>query len=289
VNIGFWLFTAIVVIIAVAFVVIDMLGRVEYLKAKAPWVDPLLEKRATFSALLIFAMFLNVGVGYELLVKEAPPIPEGPKVTISAPAPPIVQFVPGNPTNSQPRTPIQSSSPQPTTPHVSGPTASPTRPQTLQQIPSSGPYEEVKNALSSVETLDREWRIGVIMAEGILESQRRIAAKSNQPKVLLDAQDKFVLDIGNLSGSLDWSQTKSLVNNATRDAIGRMSLPGPMQMTPNQIREENGRCQEAIRVAENGPSIIEVRSYHVSPDRYQALEKYLGDLLEKLGDYSENP
>jgi hypothetical protein len=94
-------FAVIVVLCAIAFLVVDMFGRVDYIATKAPWLGRLLERRAGFNALLLVAIFLLIGDVYELVLKEVPEVPAPPTVVIKAPQPPIF------PKQSDPQTEIR--------------------------------------------------------------------------------------------------------------------------------------------------------------------------------------
>jgi hypothetical protein len=48
VRLAFWLFAAIVIVGAAGFLVIDVMDKVESLKAKAPWIPKILERRDSF-------------------------------------------------------------------------------------------------------------------------------------------------------------------------------------------------------------------------------------------------
>jgi hypothetical protein len=91
---------AALVLFAVVFLLIDMFARVDYLKDKFPWMDRLLQRRGVIGALLLVAIFLLAGDGYELLIKELPGVPAPPIVRIIPPAAPVIQFAP---TRSAPR------------------------------------------------------------------------------------------------------------------------------------------------------------------------------------------
>jgi len=97
-------FAALVLLAAFVFVVIDMLGRVGYLKDKVPWLDRMLERRAAIGILLLVAIFLLTGDGYELLNKEAPPIPSGPTVILKSVLPFTISFSDESPTSLRRRT-----------------------------------------------------------------------------------------------------------------------------------------------------------------------------------------
>jgi hypothetical protein len=86
-------FATIVVLCVVAFVVIDMFGRVDYIKSKAPFLEELLKKRAALAVLLLVTIFLLVGDGYELLTKEIPEVPNLPVLKFVTPMPPAITIL----------------------------------------------------------------------------------------------------------------------------------------------------------------------------------------------------
>jgi hypothetical protein len=85
-------FAGLLVLSVVVFVVIDMFGRVDYLKDKVPWLQRVLERKGALGVLLLVAVFLLIGDGYELLIKEIPEVPKPPTVEIIAPPPPPIQI-----------------------------------------------------------------------------------------------------------------------------------------------------------------------------------------------------
>jgi hypothetical protein len=84
-HIAVLVFTVIVILGVGAFVVIDVFGRVDYLKDKAPWLEKALERRGALGVLLVAAIFLVIGDGYELINKEVPAVPAAPTVEIKGP------------------------------------------------------------------------------------------------------------------------------------------------------------------------------------------------------------
>jgi hypothetical protein len=84
-------FAAVVILAAVLFAVIDMFGRVDYLKENVPWLSRILERRSAVGVLLLVGIFLLVGDGFELVGKEVPEIPPPPTVIVKAPLPPTIQ------------------------------------------------------------------------------------------------------------------------------------------------------------------------------------------------------
>jgi hypothetical protein len=99
VRLAFWLFAAIVIVGAAGFLVIDVMDKVESLKAKAPWIPKILERRDAFVALLLICLVVLIGDGYELLRKEIPEVcgplnvtfqsPPAPRITINQIARPV--------------------------------------------------------------------------------------------------------------------------------------------------------------------------------------------------------
>jgi hypothetical protein len=83
-------FAAVVVLCALAFVVVDMFGRVDYLKTNFPWLERILERRSALGILVLVTIFLLIGDGYELVLKEIPEPVGPPVVNIKLPPPPII-------------------------------------------------------------------------------------------------------------------------------------------------------------------------------------------------------
>lgn len=85
------LFAVLVVLGALAFLVLDTFSRVDYLNQKAPWLQRIAERRGAIGVLLLVAVLLVVGDGYELVAKDFPesktpqlifPAPSAPKIVI---------------------------------------------------------------------------------------------------------------------------------------------------------------------------------------------------------------
>ncbi len=89
-SVVIWIFAAVVVIGAAAFLVIDAMDKVESIETRAPWIPKLLERRDAFVALLLICVVLLIGVGYELLTKEMPEVAAMPPIVFKPPASPNV-------------------------------------------------------------------------------------------------------------------------------------------------------------------------------------------------------
>jgi hypothetical protein len=105
IHILFLVFATIVVVGAAVFVVVDMFGRVDYLKDRAPWLEKVLERKGAVGLLLIVAIFLLVGNGLELVQKEVPEVAAVPPIIVKAPLPP--QIVSGPTPRKEPRLRIE--------------------------------------------------------------------------------------------------------------------------------------------------------------------------------------
>jgi hypothetical protein len=89
------LFVVLVVVGAIIFLVMEACDKLDTLREKAPWFVKLIERRESLNVLLAVCLFLLLGNGYELIMKEVPGIPEPPIVKILPPVPP--QIVVDNP------------------------------------------------------------------------------------------------------------------------------------------------------------------------------------------------
>lgn len=98
VRVVIWLFGALVVTGAAAFVVLDAMDKVESIQKRVPWVSRILERRSAFVALLLICAVLLVGDGYELFTKEVPEIPVTPNINFPSPSGPRITTTQRSPT-----------------------------------------------------------------------------------------------------------------------------------------------------------------------------------------------
>ena len=82
-------FAALIVVLAAIGAVVDMFGRVDYLRDKFPSLNRILERRSAMAILLFVGVLLLVGDGFELLTKEMPEVPVL-SVSIKAPVAPTI-------------------------------------------------------------------------------------------------------------------------------------------------------------------------------------------------------
>jgi hypothetical protein len=80
-------FGAFVIAGCILFLILEAMDKVESIQKRAPWIEKVLRRREAFVALLLIAVVLLLGDGYESWTKE---IPEVPEVHLSGtfPAPP---------------------------------------------------------------------------------------------------------------------------------------------------------------------------------------------------------
>ena len=85
-----WVFAAIVIFGAAAFLAVEAMDKAESIQKRAPWIPKILERRDAFVALLLIGVVLLVGDGYELLTKEMPEVPSLPTIVFKAPVVPAI-------------------------------------------------------------------------------------------------------------------------------------------------------------------------------------------------------
>src|SRR6266581_1984261 len=84
-------FGALVILSALAFVVVDMFGRVDYLKVHFPWLEQILARRSGLVVLLLVAILLLIGDAFELVRKEIPEAIIPPPFVVKSPIAPVIQ------------------------------------------------------------------------------------------------------------------------------------------------------------------------------------------------------
>lgn len=84
------LFTVVVLIAGLAFIVLEANDKLETLKEKAPWFVKFVERRESLNVLVAVCIFMLLGNGYELVIKEMPEVPSPPVVSLKSPSPPPI-------------------------------------------------------------------------------------------------------------------------------------------------------------------------------------------------------
>jgi hypothetical protein len=133
-----FLFGAFVIVLGVAFLIMQGLDQVESIKKRVPWLTRALDKRESLVVLLLLAIVLLIGNGYELLIKEVPGVPSAPNVTIKAPSPPVESATPPVPAKGQPAKAVEIP-PSSTGPAVPPPVLTGIRIASQKRIPSDDP------------------------------------------------------------------------------------------------------------------------------------------------------
>lgn len=91
ISIFIGVFTVVVLLAAVVFVIMEAQDRVDVLKERIPWLGRIIEKRESFNVLFLTCIVMMLGYSYEMVTKEIPEVPEAPVVIIKAPPAPQVQ------------------------------------------------------------------------------------------------------------------------------------------------------------------------------------------------------
>jgi hypothetical protein len=83
--------TSAIVLLVVIFLIAGAAVRLEFIRDKAPWLQHWLERRHSVVYLLMVAIFLQLGLLSELMLKEVPPIPIISSPLIATIPAPIIQ------------------------------------------------------------------------------------------------------------------------------------------------------------------------------------------------------
>jgi hypothetical protein len=89
------LFVVLVMAGAVVFLVMEASDKLDTLREKAPWFVKLIERRESLNVLLAVCLFMLLGNGYELIMKEVPEVPAPP--VLKLPPPPAPEIKVDNP------------------------------------------------------------------------------------------------------------------------------------------------------------------------------------------------
>jgi hypothetical protein len=314
VDVAIWAAIAILVLFALIFLVIDMFGRVEWLLAKAPKLERLLERRTAFGVLLLVAIGLEIAIGTELYTKEIPPLPPPLQVVLNAPPPPIVKFIEQHPNKE---TPIDkpapnraaNTAPNPSTPQ--GPIATPQPaaqnhpnppPAIIPTAPTKSAYEMVSQALINAQNINLEWSRGMSYLTGRIVKRRAGFYPPLTQQEIDDMANDFATDVSKQEDLLksQWQFALPQIQSACAAATGMIRK----QVNPEAATEESRACDGAVDLLETEPSRSDLRddardslngkdAQNTKIDalggRYGPLVSYLSDLQAKLAKYKENP
>jgi hypothetical protein len=86
-----------------------------------------------------------------------------------------------------------------------------------------------------------------------------------------------------------WQEVLPKVKQAHTEAILRLRMPGPAQLTPNQLKQDEQVFNDAIGRAGIQPSLDDLSANRLDLDRFQPLLNYLTNIQKRLVDLSENP
>ncbi len=83
-------FTVLVLVAGAVFMILEANDKLETLREKAPGFVKFVERRESLNVLIIVCIFLLLGNGYELVMKETPEVPAPPSLTLKTPPQPAV-------------------------------------------------------------------------------------------------------------------------------------------------------------------------------------------------------
>ena len=219
--------------------------------------------------------------------RAAPPLPPKPPLIASHSlrrSPPKVT-VQKSPPLANPNVATLNTVPQ------AGSTPQPIRPLQPQSAPS-GPVEsayfDVANAISNVQSLNDSW----------LQSLESIAPLDGSPNREKDAPPseeirfRYYSDVTQLIDRTNrgWKGLRqTVVDKAVEEALIRMTMVGPKQITPNEASQERRDFENASEIAERKETFSDIENGKINKSRYDPVLTYLRRLHLKLADYPETP
>jgi hypothetical protein len=164
--------------------------------------------------------------------------------------------------------------------------AAPQRTRNQPMIPGTydSAYSEVDEALGSVSDLNSQWKGGIL--------QQKDAKQHPDPDLTpQQIHDNYDMAIATLNASIgyEWNPIENRVRKAFADALTRMEMPGPRQLSPNEIAAETQKFTVIIATTRKGLSILDIQNDKLNERRFDQLQEYLTNLHTRLGDYSEIP
>jgi len=173
-------------------------------------------------------------------------------------------------------------SPNPATPMMPGAGTAPK--QSPASATTTSAYQELQKAIDSVQVVSNDWA-GSIMSAEITRSRTVNRYQDKTAPAVVAAQRQYELMIARADERRleHWKAISQDVNKAHSNAIARMKVSGPSQVTPNQVHEDDIEFNKLT--AQMGQAVTDTGN----PDRgmIQPLSVYLGNLQKKLGDYQE--
>jgi hypothetical protein len=155
------------------------------------------------------------------------------------------------------------------------------QPQSSARGPSA--YQELQDAMEAVDRLSGDkWKATIVDA---LSVKTRSLAGDGGPPQTADASFRDRMIRLDQDVQRDWPTLEQQVRKAHSDAINRMSQPGSLQLTRNQIEADKEQFNKSLE----SPRQKAFDPENPDMDRFSPLLTYLRGLLKQLGDYPEVP
>lgn len=153
-------------------------------------------------------------------------------------------------------------------------------------VPQEPVNQELENVVREVSSLSNDWRERCTMIENSDLRQYWVSDKPVPSDVRLRVAN--ALAEANSIVSEQFNGQLPAIEKAHDDALAFMQRPGPKQLTPNEVLADQGKFQQAISSARQGPRIEELEANKVNQFRFAGLYSYLLSLQTKLGDYPQS-
>jgi len=254
------------------------------------------QKYALRACLVALILAITIGIAYKLPLLN---YLSAKKLVLPPPLPPKPPLIASHSLRrSPPKVTVQKSPPL-ANPNVAtlntvpqaGSTPQPIRPLQPQSAPS-GPVEsayfDVANAISNVQSLNDSW----------LQSLESIAPLDGSPNREKDAPPseeirfRYYSDVTQLIDRTNrgWKGLRqTVVDKAVEEALIRMTMVGPKQITPNEASQERRDFENASEIAERKETFSDIENGKINKSRYDPVLTYLRRLHLKLADYPETP
>jgi hypothetical protein len=147
-------------------------------------------------------------------------------------------------------------------------------------------YQEVNLVWGKVSFLDTGWQ----GALGEAEKNFNLRAQRNEPAE--ESQALYQQEIYDYLSPVEprWNALEPQVQQACRDAVRVMRMPGARQLTPNEWQRELNNCGAAVAAVRNdGFTVQNIVKHNIDAKRFVPLAEYLEGLAKRLGDYPESP
>lgn len=152
-------------------------------------------------------------------------------------------------------------------------------------------YSELKNVIEAVNNASKDWTNGVVRCQDSHDMWLANVEGPGEPPTQADrkrADFRYVICMKGFEDGFHMEDSMS-IRAAVEDAIARMQLPGSEQITPNQALAIRQECKDALTKSQALPSLENPAPEANDTLRFKPLLDFLTRLLNRLGNYPENP